>query len=85
MIQAGRNGDSVTCGKIREYALLIVHKISAEVAVFYGMVQAILTEDFNMQRFTVKFVSHVLSIEQENTASLSPPVSIKRQIRITTS
>lgn len=74
-----------TCGRIRENARLTVHEISGEVGVFYGMVQVILEEDFIMQRFTAKFVSRVLGIEQENTASLSPSISFKRQKRIRTS
>jgi hypothetical protein len=42
----------------------IVREISAEVGISYGMCQAILTEDLNMQHISVKFV-HVLTTEQK--------------------
>jgi hypothetical protein len=50
---------------IRANSQLTVHEISAQTGIAYGMCQAILTEDLNMQRVSAKSDPFVLTIKQK--------------------
>jgi len=50
---------------IRSNRRLTTKEISEDLNISYGSIQNILTTDLNMRRVSVKFVPHVLMVEQK--------------------